>query len=70
MSASRRTNGAMYVSNELNACAPAHSFCSVPRKFTIWPTALDMCFGGPDSTLPGTPFNPSLSSVRSDQPAQ
>ena len=30
----------------------------------------DMCFGGPASTLPGTPFRPSCSSVRSDQPAQ
>jgi hypothetical protein len=58
------------VSNELNACAPAHSFCSVPRKLTICPTALDMCLGGPASTLPGTPFKPSCSSVRSDQPAQ
>jgi hypothetical protein len=25
------------VSKELKACAPAHSFCSVPRKLTICP---------------------------------
>ena len=24
-----------YVSNEENACAPAHSFCIIPKKFTI-----------------------------------
>ena len=68
--ASLRMKGAMYVSKEENACAPAHSFCNVPRKLTICPTAEDMCRGGADSTLPGTPFRPSCSSVRSDQPAQ
>ena len=60
----------MYVSNELNACAPAHSFCRVPRKLTICPTADEKCLGGRDSMVPGTPLNPSLSSIRSDQPAQ
>ena len=60
----------MYVSNELKACAPAHSFCMVPRKLTIWPMAELKCFGGEDSTLPGTPLRPSSSSTRSDQPAQ
>ena len=30
------TNGARYVSKEENACAPAHSFCMMPRKLTIW----------------------------------
>jgi hypothetical protein len=34
------TNGAIYVSKLENACAPAHSFCRVQRKFTIWLTAL------------------------------
>ena len=32
-------NGAMYVSKDEKAWAPAHSFCSVPRKLTIWPQA-------------------------------
>ena len=54
----------------LGACAPAHSFWSVPRKLTICPTAECMCRGGPASTLPGTPFRPSCRSRRSDQPAQ
>ena len=70
VSRSVRTNGAMYVSNELNACAPAHSFCIVPRKFTICPIAELKCLGGADSTFPGTPLSPSSSSTRRDQPAQ
>ena len=30
------TNGARYVSKEEKACAPAHSFCIIPKKLTIW----------------------------------
>ena len=61
VSASCRTYGAMNVSNELNACAPAHSFCIVPRKLTIWPMADEQCLGAVASTLPATPFRPSWS---------
>ena len=34
-----------------NACAPAHSFCSVPRKLTIWPTALGQVLRRPGLDL-------------------
>ena len=67
---SSRMNGAMYVSKDEKAWAPAHSFCSVPRKLTIWPQAADRCLGGADEIAPGTPLNPSSSRRRSDQPAQ
>jgi len=68
--ASKRTNGAMYVSKEENAWAPAHSFCSVPKKLTICPIALEKCLGGAASIAPGTPLKPCWISVRRDQPAQ
>src|SRR3989338_8187839 len=70
VSLSSFTNGARYVSKDENACAPAHSFCSVPRKFTICATAVSKCFGGEDSTFPGTPLNPSSNNCRKLQPAQ
>ena len=65
-----RTKGARYVSKLENDCAPAHSFCSVPRKLTIWPSAEVRCFGGAEDTAPATPPKPSSSNARSDQPAQ
>ena len=68
--ASLRTNGAMYVSKELKAWAPAHSFWRVPRKFTICPQADEKCLAGADAIAPGTPLKPSSSRRRSDQPAQ
>ena len=46
------------MSKELKACAPAHSFCSVPRKLTICPTALDRCFGRAGLHLAGNAVQP------------
>ena len=43
---------------------------SVPKKFTICINAVDKCFGGFDSTFPGTPLNPSYKSSFNDHPAQ
>jgi len=53
------TKGDKYVSNELNACAPAHSFCNVPKKFIIWFTADCKFLGGADCNFPSTPLNHS-----------
>ena len=63
-------NGAMYVSKDEKAWAPAHSFCSVPRKLTIWPQADLKCRGGLEAMEPATPLKPSSSSLLRDQPAQ
>ena len=47
------------MSNEENACAPAHSFCIMPKKFTIWLQRVERCAAGAEVILPGTPPNPS-----------
>ena len=67
---SRRTKGAMYVSKEENAWAPAHSFWSVPRKFTIWPHAEEKWRGGAEAIAPLTPLKPSWMRRLRDHPAQ
>ena len=53
------TNGARYVSKDENACAPAHSFCIMPRKLTIWLQRVARCFAGEEVIFPGTPPSPS-----------
>ena len=50
---------ARYVSNDENACAPAHSFCMMPRKLTIWLHNVERWLAGEDVILPGTPPRPS-----------
>ena len=43
------------MSKEENAWAPAHSFCMIPRKLTIWLQSTLKCFAGADVILPGIP---------------
>ncbi len=64
------TKGARYVSKEENAWAPAHSFCMIPKKFTIWLHSTDRCLAGEDVIFPVIPPNPSWISCFKDQPAQ
>ena len=66
---STRTNGARYVSNEENACAPAHSFCMMPRKLTIWLHSVLRWLAGVELILPGMPRPCWMSCLRL-QPAQ
>ena len=53
-----------------NACAPAHSFCMMPRKFTIWLHSVDRWLAGEEVIFPGTPPRPSWMSCFKLQPAQ
>ena len=39
-------------------CAPAHSFCMMPRKFTIWLGVERWDAGGGSRRFPGTPPSP------------
>ena len=64
------TNAAKYVSKDENACAPAHSFCIIPKKFTIWLQRVDKCLAGDEVIFPGTPPKPSLINCFKLQPAQ
>ena len=58
------------MSKEENACAPAHSFCMIPKKLTIWLHKVAKCFAGFEVILPSTPPKPSCISCFNDQPAQ
>ena len=57
------------MSKELNAWAPAHSFCMMPRKFTIWLQRVERWLAGVELILPGIP-RPCWISCFKLQPAQ
>ena len=56
-------------SKEEKAWAPAHSFCMMPRKLTIWLHRVERCAAGEELILPGMP-RPCWISCFKDQPAQ
>ena len=58
------------MSKEEKACAPAHSFCIIPRKLTIWLQSTLKCAAGEDEILPVIPPRPSWISCFNDHPAQ
>ena len=58
------------MSKDENACAPAHSFCIMPKKLTIWLQSVARCFAGAEVILPGIPPSPSCISCLRDHPAQ
>ena len=58
------------MSKEEKACAPAHSFCMMPRKFTIWLQSTERCLAGEEVIFPVMPPSPSNSSCFKDHPAQ